>query len=204
MAPVARYLLDIELCVVTDGNGPAALRIYQEFDMTDRRSPLTSLIIPQRYLCALVALAGALYTAQSQAQEICSEADVQTALSGLPCVADGVYLSPDAIASRISDQCGEAETIERCERCFKKSLKKTLKLFKDLSRGGLIERGWIDSLRAAIEDTSDETCSAIQDPADDGDEDDHHHFDRDRYNEDRRGEREDRRREDREGDDRRP
>jgi|GEM_PF-4663109 len=96
-----------------------------------------------------------------EAQEICSEAEVRTALSELSCVADGAYLSPTAIANQIGDKCVNMETEEECNRCFRKTLKRITKAFRDLSRANFLDRDWIFAVRSALFDLQDSTCSAI-------------------------------------------
>ncbi len=96
-----------------------------------------------------------------EAQEICSEEEALTALSQLSCVADGAYLSPTAIANQIGERCADVETEEECNRCFRKTLKRVGKAFKDLSRANVLDRDWILAVRSAVFDLQDSTCAEI-------------------------------------------
>jgi hypothetical protein len=99
----------------------------------------------------------------ARAQEICSLDDVDTTLSQMSCVADGVYISPADLAATAADRCGDAASEIGCRRCFKKSFKRLTKGFKELVRSGLVERGWILSVRAAFLNAQDDVCSEIGD-----------------------------------------
>jgi len=116
------------------------------------------------YILVAAALALGTHAPMAHSQEICSTEEVQTALSQLSCVADGVYLSPEEIAARIDERCGDAVTEEGCRRCFRKGLKKTGKAFKELIRSGLVTRGGFDALRSAVGAAAEETCSALAEP----------------------------------------
>jgi hypothetical protein len=60
------------------------------------------------------------HTQIAGAQDICSGDDVQSALSDMPCIADGAYLSPSDLAQSVGDRCGDARDERGCRRCFRK------------------------------------------------------------------------------------
>lgn len=124
--------------------------------MVAKRSMYLSLIC-----CGVLSVAS--HTQMARAQDICSVDDVDTALSQMSCIADGVYVSPADLADTAADRCGDAASELGCRRCFKKSFKRLTKGFKELVRSGLVERGWIISVRAAFMNAQDDVCAEISD-----------------------------------------
>lgn len=112
----------------------------------------------------------ALTITPSYAQEVCSEGDVQTALQQLPCVADGIYISPASLVADINDDCSDEVTQEECYQCYRRGLKRTVKPFKALVRAGRLPRSFIEGLRTATFNAADSNCALLQDSS--GDEDD--------------------------------
>jgi hypothetical protein len=99
----------------------------------------------------------------ARAQDICSSDDVQSAISDMPCIADGAYLSPTDLAQSVGDQCGNARDERGCRRCFRKSFKRLGRAIKDLSRAGAIDPGFLLDVRSAFVEAQDEVCSSIGD-----------------------------------------
>ena len=104
------------------------------------------------------ALIGCLSITEAKAQETCSLDDVSNALNQLPCVADGVYLSPDSAANAVADICFDADSEEGCHQCFNRGRRKLLLGFKAIAKIGMIDRKSISDLRNALDNAEDNTC----------------------------------------------
>lgn len=104
------------------------------------------------------ALIGCLSITEATAQETCSLDDVSDALNQLPCVADGVYLSPDSAANAVADICFDADSEEGCHQCFNRGRRKLLLGFKAIAKIGMIGRKSISDLRNALDNAEDNTC----------------------------------------------
>ena len=104
------------------------------------------------------ALIGCLSITEARSQETCSLDDVSNALNQLPCVADGVYLSPDSAANAVADICFDADSEEGCHQCFNRGRRKLLLGFKAIAKIGMIDRKSISDLRNALDNAEDNTC----------------------------------------------
>ena len=104
------------------------------------------------------ALIGCLSITEARSQETCSLDDVSNALNQLPCVADGVYLSPDSAANAVANICFDADSEEGCHQCFNRGRRKLLLGFKAIAKIGMIGRKSISDLRNALDKAEDNTC----------------------------------------------
>ena len=127
--------------------------------MTERRSSSRArLFIP---------LIGGLLTVSSataQEQLFCSAGDIEDALSGLECVADGAYISPESVIEGIADRCAEALTERGCRRCFKKGRGKIVGALKGLAKLGIIDRSLAADIKDALKEGEEDVCA---DPGED-------------------------------------
>lgn len=127
--------------------------------MNDRRSVSRALFLAPLFGGLLV-----VSTAVAQDQFSCSASEVDDALSGLECVADGVYIAPETVVDALAERCGEALTERGCRRCFKKGRGKIVGAFKALAKLRLIDRSVAADIKDALNESEDEVCS---DPGED-------------------------------------
>ncbi len=100
---------------------------------------------------------------ESFAQEMCSADEVSTALNELSCFADGAYVSPDSVATAISDLCYNEYSEDACRACFNKARRKVAPVVKALARLDLLPAPSMRSFKDAIDYAEDDTCYLADD-----------------------------------------
>lgn len=98
-------------------------------------------------------------TVLAQEQVSCSASEIDDALSGLECVAEGVFISPESAVELLAERCGEAPNERACRRCFKKGRGKFVGAFKALAKLGLIDRELAQSIKDTLNESEEEVCA---------------------------------------------
>ena len=110
-------------------------------------------------LSTLLLCCSALSVSGAAAQDSCSLDEVESALADLDCDADGTYISPQAAADMVSDQCADKSTEQACRACFRRASARIVTSFKGLARAGFFDRQIVSEVKGALRDARDETCS---------------------------------------------